>query len=379
MKTTSPHSYNTELERRILHGLALEWQAALWVLPPRQATRMKPPVFSLKEGEKTLAHWNREKREMAFSRSFVLNYPWDSVREVLVHEMAHQYTHEILNITDETAHGPGFLKACQTLGANPKASGTYQPLTDRIVHDDDSDDRDRLMIRIKKLLSLGQSSNRNEAEAAVAKAHHLIRKYNVAMLRQESDRNFVSVFVGKPSLRRFREDYLLARLLTDHYFVYGIWVSTFVLEKGKMGRVFEITGTIENVKIAAYVFDFISRHMHREWDVFNKGKNLNRARKTDFISGLIQGFSSTLTRSAGDTGDAKKRQTETTPMVLEDQALIDYTAYKYPRIVRFSRRGSVCDTDVLDEGKKAGKKLILIKGVEKKHHGAVLTLPEYSS
>jgi Zn-dependent protease with chaperone function len=114
-----------ELEHRILHGIALEWRTALWVLPPKIARSMKPPVFTLKDGNRTLAHWNAEKREIAFSRIFVRNAPWDSIREVLIHEMAHQYASEILNITGEAPHGPGFQAACSVLKANPRASGTY--------------------------------------------------------------------------------------------------------------------------------------------------------------------------------------------------------------------------------------------------------------
>ena len=41
--------------------------------------------------------------------------------EVLKHEMAHQYAHEILGARDESAHGEAFRTVCQRLGID--ASG----------------------------------------------------------------------------------------------------------------------------------------------------------------------------------------------------------------------------------------------------------------
>ncbi len=381
MKKTNPctkkNRLDSEIEYRVLHGLALEWRTALWVLPHHVAASMKQPVFSLKTGDKTLAHWDALKREISFSRHFVLNYPWDAIREVLIHEMAHQYTSEVLTITDETAHGPGFISACHILKANPKASGSYKPLTDRLACEEYTD-HDRIMVKIKKLMALGESGNRHEAEAAVAKAHHMILKFNVDMMKKESDRHFISVFVGKPSLRHSREEYMLARLLVDHYFVFGIWVSAFVLEKGKMGRVFEITGSSENVKIAAYVHDFMTRHMDMAWDSFNVGKTLNRSRKSDFTSGLIDGFRSKLITDQTRTKPRVKPSSNVLPVVLHDPALKDYASFKYPRISHFKRRASNCDADLINKGKKIGEKLVLAKGLEKHHQGRMLSLPDNS-
>ena len=119
------------------------------------------------------------------------------------------------------------------------------------------------MLRIKKLMALAQSQNQHEAEAAMAKAHQLIGKYNVDLLTHEENRDFVSVFVGKPALRHFREEYALARLLTDFYFVFGIWMPAYVVDKGKMGSVLEISGTVQNTKIAHYVYDFVNQSARR--------------------------------------------------------------------------------------------------------------------
>jgi len=299
-----------ELERRILHGLACEWEEALWVLDSSHKDLIRKPLFSLRDTKSRLGHWSREKREICLSRNLVVNHPWDAVREVLLHEMAHQFADEVLGANNEPPHGPKFQGACHLLRANPNASGKYEPLHDRIFRES-SGSEDRIMLRIKKLMALAQSKNQHEAEAAMAKAHELIAKYNVDLLAHEENRDFVSVFVGKPALRHFREEYALARLLTDFYFVHGIWMPAYVVDKGKMGSVLEISGTIQNIKIAHYVYDFVRQSTNSQWDEYNKDNGLNRYRKTDFAMGIIQGFSSKL-KSQSET---KRKDKDTCPLV----------------------------------------------------------------
>lgn len=364
-----PDSIDELLENRILLGLAMEWESALGNLSRDEIRQMKKPVFSLKKGECNLAQWHSGKREIAFSRAFVKNHSWDAVREVLVHEMAHQYVHEVLHCSHETAHGPAFHKACDRLKANPNASGSYPPLTDRLNQDDASDE-DKILGKIRKLLALGKSDNPHEAQAALAKARMLIEAFNVECIDRHKDPDFISVFVGKPALRRFKEDYLIARLLVDHYHVYGIWVSAFVLDKGKMGRVFEITGRPENVKTAAYVYDFILNHMNMAWHTLNSSRTMGRYKKSDFASGLIQGFSSKLDQEKQQELSLTPREKALVDLSRQDPALMAYTSYKYPRIRRFTRPDRSGDPNIRKKGEDIGRKLALSKAVE--HQGTTI-------
>ncbi len=359
-----------ELERRILHGLACEWEEALWVLDSPHEELMRKPLFSLGDMKNKLGEWFREKREICLSRNLVLNHSWDAVREVLLHEMAHQFADEVLGASDEPPHGPTFQRACHLLRANQKASDKYEPLDERILRES-SRSEDRIMQRVKKLMALAQSQNQHEAEAAMAKAHQLIGKYNVDLLTHEENRNFVSVFIGKPALRHFREEYALARLLTDFYFVFGIWMPAYVVDKGKMGSVLEISGTVQNIKIAHYVYDFVQQSTNSQWDEYNRNNGLNRYRKTDFAIGIIQGFSSKL-KSQSET---KRKLKDTCPLVprsgrreralikIEDPLLKKYVGYKYPRTLSVSGKALSHDHNVLKDGVSVGKKLVISKGI----------------
>lgn len=369
MNTPRPNSHqhagliDQELENRILYGLLLEWETVMGALPFKSGP-MKKPVFSLKNSEKSLAHWNAQRREIAFSRSFVKAYPWDAVREVLVHEMAHQYAHEVLNASGETAHGPTFHRACRILGANPAASGSFRPLTDRI-RDSENSEQDKTFVKIRKLLALGQSKNSFEAQAALSKARMLMEKFNVSDGAPRTGDAFISLFVGRPALRRFREDYLMANLLTDHYKVFGIWVSAYVMDKAKMGRVFEITGKPENVRTAAYVYDFIVNQTAMAWDDVTREKRLNRYRKSDFSCGLIQGFTASLDRDL--QAEQSPQRTHARHLIIQndqDPFLMAHVADKYPRIRRFKRQAGSVDENIRQKGRAIGESLVLARGIE---------------
>ena len=354
-----------ELEHRILHGLACEWEAAHWLLKQDHRRLMRKPLFGLNDLKYSWGYWSREKGEICLSRRLVLNHPWDAVREVLLHEMAHQLAQQGLNGNNEPPHGQSFHKACYLLRANPKASGNYRLLQEKILHGP-TDKKDRILVRVKKLMALAQSQNRYEAEAAMVKAHELIAKYNINLFSLETKRDFFSTFVGKPALRHSREAYHLAGLIQDFYFVQGIWVPAYVIEKGKMGRVLEISGTPQNITMASYVYDFVQRFIQSQWNQYNRERGLNRYRKTDFAVGIIEGFRQKLTVKKKKPPRPKKPRS-LVPM--EDPLLNDYLAYKYPHTTSFRRAVSSQDETVIQDGMRIGKKLVIYKGISEKKTG----------
>lgn len=357
---TTPSAQKTlnqiELERKILHGLSCEWANALWVLPSSQRVKMLPPLFALSDFQDPWGTWSRTKREITLSRRLVLGHSWDSVREVLLHEAAHQLADEILGTHCETPHGPQFQEACRLLRANPRASGFYPPLDQRFKADDASLE-DKTLLRIRKLMALAESPNLHEAEAAMAKAHHLIAKYNFHLLEAKENRSFVTVSLGRPALRHPAEEYALAHLLQESYFVQGIWVSSYLLEKEKMGRVLEVSGTPSNIQVASYVYDFVSRFILSQWREYNLGKNLNRRRRTDFALGIIAGFRSKLMSADGKT------ESPAALIRLKDPQMDRYMSYKYPRTVRISGGRIRQDSRVLNDGKAVGRELVISKGL----------------
>ena len=187
-------SIQEEMERHILHGLSCEWDEARCQLSPKHQERFRKPFFSLGDMKRKWGYWHSEKREICLNRNLVLEHSWASVREVLLHELAHQFAEEVLRADGEPPHGPTFERACYLLRANPRASGNYRALDERILQGSASPE-DKFLVRVKKLMALAQSKNQHEAEAAMAKAHELIKRYNVDLLGRDESRYFVSLAV----------------------------------------------------------------------------------------------------------------------------------------------------------------------------------------
>lgn len=355
-------------ERQILHGLALEWETALWVLPPAQRKKMRPPLFSLRDMKERWGSWSGEKREIAVSRHLTLNHSWDAVREVLLHEMAHQMAEEVLLALGEIPHGPTFQEACRLLRANPMASGKFPPLDERLA-ERAGHPEDRIYRKVKKLLALAQSQNRYEAEAAMRRAHDLMAQYNLDLLGQEEKRHFVTAFVGRPALRHRAEDYSLAHLLQDFYFIRGIWVPAYIPAKGRMGRVFEINGTLPNVQMASYVHDFVLRYIDEQWREYNGDKGLNHLRRSDFAVGVIEGFRSKL-----EEKPCPNQEDSQALMKTDDPQLADFMAYRYPHTRRFQRGGTRRDPRIVRDGRRIGKRMVIMKGISgpAAHRGLVI-------
>jgi hypothetical protein len=361
------------LERRILHGLACEWENALWILPADLRRRMHRPHFRLADMKRLLGSWCRSRREISLSRELVLESPWDSVVEVLLHETAHQLAEEILGSAGQSAHGPAFREACRLLRANPKASGRYPSLHDRITGGQ-ATPQCRILDRVKKLMALAESANRFEAEAAMAKAHDLVARYNLDLIARNERRDYVSLFVGRPALRHFRDAYHLANILQEFYYVAGLWVPAYVLERSKMGRVFEITGTARNVETAGYVHDFVKRYISAAWRVHNPKGRRNRHGRTDFAMGVIEGFRDKLVdqrrrRQAGPVGHGDLVR-------VEDPALCAYIAYRYPHTTRISRKAARHDAVLYGAGKRMGRELVISRGITEKKKEPLLRIGE---
>jgi len=351
-----------DLEHRILHGIACEWDAAWLGLDPDKQQQIRRPTFSIKELKNQWGNWSPQKREISLSRQLVLNYPWDSIRDVLLHEMAHQMAQQLWSTPGQMPHGKAFKRACRLLHIDSAASINYAPLRDRLQRDT-SNAHDKRILRVKKLLALAESQNRFEAEAAMIKAHELIARHNIELNHHESKRQFLSIFLGSPALRHPREDYHLANLLQDYYFVSGIWVPTYVIEKQKMGRVLEISGTAQNLKIADYVHDFIVQFIHTQWRKYNHEKGLNRYRKTDFSVGIIEGFRNKLELSVVK----KKTKKDIFALIQKgDPQLHNYLRLKYPHTASVKKTASRQDIRVLNDGKKLGKKLVITKGISER-------------
>lgn len=353
------------LERRIIEGLRSEWAMKCSTLVPNLRERLKIPVFQIKN-MKNLGLWDQKNKVMAFSRELVFSGRWDSVREVLHHEIAHQLAMSYPGARKEPPHGETFRKCCTILGADPAASGSFVPLHEKIAAGTENEN-DTILLKVKKLMALAESSNIHEAELAAAKASELITKHNIDIISRDEERRFVSVFAGRPALRHSGHSYVLAGLLQEFYFVRVISAQVYVVEREKTGRAFEISGTVENVRIASYVYDYVDYYIEREWDRFKKRQGHGRNRVA-FCRGVVEGFYTKLKKQRDKQLQALWEKDKKGYSIVkgEDTLLESYYQSRYPYTRSHTHRNRY-DIDALNEGMKRGEKLVISKGISEKN------------
>jgi hypothetical protein len=279
--------------------------------------------------------------------------PWGSVLEVLKHEMAHQYAHEVLGAVDETAHGPAFLHLCQRMGIDPAASGTPAPV---------APERDRLLERVARLLALAESPNRHEAENAAALAQRLMLKHNVALSERQRERRYGYRQLGEPTGRIQESEHILAAILGEYFFVEAIWVASYRPLEAKRGSVLEVAGTPENLEMAGYVHSFLKGTAERLWTQHKSehGITSNRDRR-GFIAGVMEGFRERLRTE-------RRRSTERGLVWVGDADLHRYYRARHPHIrsVRLQGHGP---SEARRHGRAAGRGIVLRRGIEQASSG----------
>lgn len=313
------------------------------------------PTLGLHRSDRALGLWQAATRSILLSERLVLDQPWGVVLEVLKHEMAHQYVHEILGQTAETAHGPAFQAVCARLDIDATAVGLKPPPSGEAA--DPEGDQSRLLRRIARLLALAGSQNPHEAEAAMYEAQRLMLKHNLD--RQQFDRagtapraRYGFRQLGEPRGRTDEAQRLLAMLLGRYFFVEVIWVPGYDPRRDRRGTVLEICGSEDNLEMAAYVHDFLTHTAERLWAAHKQAAGIagDRDRRT-YLAGVMLGFAERLAE--------KERQHQVEGLVWAgDRVLQDYFRRRHPHVRRVQQKGQP-RTAARAEGKKAGREIVL--------------------
>ena len=351
---------HTTLEAALVRELACTWdEIAHNHFRRGGGAGLRRPVLALSDSERRLGEWNRAQRTISISRRLVVQQPWGVVREVLKHEMAHQYVDEVLGIHDETAHGPAFLRLCEAHGFDATAEGT--PAAAAGQKGDGAGDGAgpaspmvSALRRIARLLALAGSPNAHEAEAAMNEARRLMLLHNIDAASSPSTgaRGYAFRHVGAVKARSDVAEKILAGILSRHFFVSVIWVPAYLPAEGRRARVLELCGTPDNLDVAVYVHGFLIGTGERLWRAHKRDAGIRSDReRRRFIAGVMIGFEEKL--------DAGARQSRQEGLVVHADAQREaYLRRRYPR--RTSRGGSAIErTPAYEQGRKAGRSIVL--------------------
>ncbi len=213
-----------------------------------------------------------------------------------------------------------------------------------------------VLTRIFGLLSLAQSDNRHEAEAAMAAARRLMLKYNLEDALRPQERAYSFRHVGKPTGRRAAWQRVLGSLLGEYFFVDVIIVPVYRPDVGKRGSVLELMGSVENLEMAGYVHDFLQNAAETLWRAHKKSEKLTSDRdRQSYLFGVMSGFRDKM------AAEGKKARQEGL-VWLGDAELARFAKARHPHVRSVSSSGRV-RADAFSAGREAGRSLVLHRGL----------------
>jgi hypothetical protein len=341
------HPLDDALAAALLRELAETWRE---INGNHFRGKMRPPVFTLSEVGSRLGQWNSATRTMAIDRTLVCEQPWSVVRELLKHEMAHQFVHEVLKVHDETAHGPAFAEVCRRFGIDAATTGLPAAPAG-------GDSGSPVLRRITRLLALAESPNVHEAEAAMKTAQRLMLRHNIDAQVATAREGYAFVQLGVPRRRVEAAEHVLAGILTRHFFVEAIWVPSYLPSEGRSGRVLELCGTLSNLEVASYVHGFLLETAARLWREHKRQHGIDSDQeRRRFRVGVMSGFNEKL------KSGAQESQREGLIWV-GDPGLEGFLHQRYPRRSGGGTVG-VRLTAAYEHGRAAGRNIVLHKPVK---------------
>jgi len=246
---------------------------------------LQVPVIRLGDGVTTFGHWQSERRTLTISEAHLQRDAWLAVMDTLRHEMAHQYVDEVLHVYDEEPHGASFHLACEKLRCDAKARASVDDL---VV---EATEEDRILRLLQKVLSLANSPNENEAQAAMQKAHQLLMKYNIDLVALDRERRFEMRCLGEVKGRHTSAELWLGSLLGRFFFVEVLWVQSYDVHRDQLGTVMQVFGTLENLDMAVYVYDYLMRVLDGLWQQYRVTQNVkNNRERQRYYAGVLAGF-----------------------------------------------------------------------------------------
>ena len=330
---------------------------------------LERPVIVIADMKSAFGRWCPTSRVMTFSRDLLLGYSWDTVREVLKHEMAHQLVTDVLapalGRLGEAPHGQLFTEACVRLGVAEWARAASGELPTTIPDWRTgalSEESAALMRKAERLLALAGSTNEHEAALAMARVRELYAKYNLEDLRQSRQAEHVHCVINRKAQRMAAEEARIFGILSEHFFVRCVFDSHFDTSDLREYQVVEILGTRANVEMAEYVYHFLLRQLNSLWEAYRRRDGVTGRLRGSYRLGVISGVASTL---------AKAKSSAAHQPVAGDQALVrtasaalnGYVTSRHPRLVSRRRASAYRDGQSYAAGQSDGAQVSIHRPV----------------
>jgi hypothetical protein len=374
----NPIEQETKFQRAWILELYREHEAICW----GYGLDLPRPMIEISGSRKEWGAWDPDSRTLRISAALITEHSWDVTLNIFKHEMAHQIVTDIFGAVE--GHGPLFERACDMIGVPQEFRRARGDVPRKIVNfsDEEIDSENMKMLdKVRKLLSLARSKNENEAFLAMHKANELIEKYNIDRIEQDKAATFVYAIIHHKKKRVENYQRRICLILQEHFFVHVVYAHLFDATDCETYKTIELLGTVENVRIAEYVYYFLMNQMEILWKAHQRKAPAPAFRnKRSYRLGVLKGFHDKLDRQARErrrqyqpeTGDPK---TMSALVLAEDRALNAFRKMRFPRLSTYRSAGANIDYGTFQAGIDDGKQLNLHKGIQHQdgYQGGLLT------
>jgi len=327
--------------------------------------KLQRPVIKVDAMAGRWGVFDPETRTLVLSETLIDNYPWDAVLEILKHEMAHQIVFD--QFGSDQAHGPLFHRACRMLGMAQWAMRAETDLQDCVPQSTDAPsapEDERLLRRVEKLLALSASSNEHEAMSAMAKVREMQSRYQLERLRANRPADYLCLTLRLKKKRVERYQSVIASLLNEHFFVEVIHSRLYDAGHCCEYKTLELLGSRQNVKMAEYVFYFLSNQLPMLWRDFQQGGNRGRVSQSSYYLGVLHGFGEKLEVQSKRASEGTEEIESRALLAVGDKELSEFVRNRFPKLTNVGRGRRRHDAYAYAAGQAAGARLKLHRGIE---------------
>lgn len=293
-------------------------------------------------------HFNSSYLQIALNRKLIYLAKDSVVRDILKHELAHYLTY--IFHKDVQPHGPEFHKICEQFGFPKEVAKATMNLDESNLSKEGDLQSEKTLEKVKKLLSLAQSSNTHEAELATLKANNILLRHNLELTNESQ----APIYMDRLLMRKRKDS-----KLTAIYSIIKHFIVRPVISQGKDSCCLEVSGHLTNVKLASYVANFLDKELEFLWEEAKINHHLQGLRaKNSFFNGMALGFDEKMKMSKKQYSDK-----ELNALVAVEKKLNFDTQIVYRRLGH-SKSFQRTDGMAQEIGKKKGKTLSIRSAVE---------------
>jgi hypothetical protein len=209
----------------------------------------------------------------------------------------------------------------------------------------------KILVLIKKLLSLATSDNEHEAKLASSKATELLTKHNLNMQQL----NYATA--------EYTEEDLFEGLRVTNEFKYvsGILVKHFnvriIKDLRGASTTIRILGDKTNVQVATYTYEYLTIAFKRLFKQWNEDNNGSARDRSSYYFGLVKGFNEQMEQAK------KKVESEHGLVLVPDAGLVKFMKAQHPKLRTSTSRLNAHNADATAAGQEAGQNLKVNRGI----------------